>query len=350
MDYTRNQNEFPPTGTQKQTIARLQDVNIINCLGGAKSELLVDSTNGRINFSDFAAVKGENMGSGLSQLWEVLYSRVAGHRLLISELNVFGGPLAMQCDEFLKQLSQTEVLNMLEIRKTIAEVHIQVHKKIDFLTVMRIVWMGGGQKGETIHLVMMSAKASQNTGWGRSGRDEGRRRREAAVVYRRACGGDARGNIRGGSVANTRTVRRHPRLQSKKSAMDSSFTLVSTKETGNVKILQSCMVCFCVVVWGGLFLITDDIGSSEFTIYEMMIGCSVWMVRYRVDTDDFMTPLSRRLVVQYNLVSKTFHKIYDCGFNQLDDNHDDDDDDDELLQQFQAEHNVYEFISSFTSV
>ncbi|GJR75922.1 hypothetical protein Tco_0088287 [Tanacetum coccineum] len=34
--------------------------------------------------------------AGLSQLWEVLYSRVDGHRLLIAELNVFGGPLAMQ--------------------------------------------------------------------------------------------------------------------------------------------------------------------------------------------------------------------------------------------------------------
>ncbi|GJX95081.1 hypothetical protein Tco_0349667, partial [Tanacetum coccineum] len=43
-------------------------------------------------------------------------------------------------------------------------------------------------------------------------------------------------------------------------------------------------------------------------------------------------------VVQYNLISKTLHEIYDCGSNQVDDNHDDnddaDDDDDELLQQF----------------
>ncbi|GJT53654.1 hypothetical protein Tco_0988708 [Tanacetum coccineum] len=127
---------------------------------------------------------------------------------------------------------------------------------------------------------------------------------------------------------------------------------------------------------GCLFLVCiDDIGSSEFTIYEMMIGCSVWPVRYRVDTDDFMTPLPEAWsirstvwsivlgereedsflvinlsgkVVQYNLVSKTLHEIYDCGSNQLDDNHDDDDD--ELLQQFEAEYNVYEFIPSFSSV
>ncbi|GKB06716.1 hypothetical protein Tco_0834949 [Tanacetum coccineum] len=42
--------------------------------------------------------------------------------------------------------------------------------------------------------------------------------------------------------------------------------------------------------------------------------------------------------------------IYDCGSNQLDDNHDGDDDDDELLQQFEVEHNIYEFIWSFASV
>ncbi|GJX33926.1 receptor-like serine/threonine-protein kinase SD1-8 [Tanacetum coccineum] len=35
----------------------------------------------------------------------------------------------------------------------------------------------------------------------------------------------------------------------------------------------------------------DDFSSSEFNIYEMMKGSSVWSVRYHVDTDDFMTPL-----------------------------------------------------------
>nr|GEX51885.1 hypothetical protein [Tanacetum cinerariifolium] len=100
----------------------------------------------------------------------------------------------------------------------------------------------------------------------------------------------------------------------------------------------------------------DDIGSSDFTIYEMMKGCSVWSVRYRVDIDDFITPLLEgwsirstvwRIVlgereddsllvinlfgkvVQYNLISKMLYYIFDCGSNQLDDNHDDDDD--ELL-------------------
>nr|GEV96654.1 hypothetical protein [Tanacetum cinerariifolium] len=51
------------------------------------------------------------------------------------------------------------------------------------------------------------------------------------------------------------------------------------------KLFQSC---------GCLLLVCrDDIGSSEFTIYEMMKGCSIWSVTYRVDTDDFMTPLPK---------------------------------------------------------
>ncbi|GKC88498.1 hypothetical protein Tco_1149147, partial [Tanacetum coccineum] len=53
-----------------------------------------------------------------------------------SELNVFSDPLALQCGEFLKQLTQKEVLRMLELRKTIVEVHLQVHRKIYFLTVL----------------------------------------------------------------------------------------------------------------------------------------------------------------------------------------------------------------------
>ncbi|GJV52515.1 hypothetical protein Tco_1448256 [Tanacetum coccineum] len=59
-----------------------------------------------------------------------------------------------------------------------------------------------------------------------------------------------------------------PRLESRKSAMDISFTLGSNEEADHVKILQSC---------NGLLL--DDIESEEFTIYEMAKGCPVWTVR-----------------------------------------------------------------------
>nr|GEZ60453.1 hypothetical protein [Tanacetum cinerariifolium] len=218
--------------------------------------------------------------AGLSHLWEVLYSRVNEHSLLIVKLNVFGGLLALQCAEFFKQLSQTKVLKMLEIRKSIAEVHMKVHKKIDFLTVMR--------------------------------------------------------------------------LKSKKSAMDRSFTLGSTEEVDNVKILQSC---------NGLLLC----GGSRLPVFDYVYNPSFNQYKklsYRVHTDDFMTTLLEGWsirsniwsivlgekeqdsfsviklsgkIVQYNLISKTLHEIYDCGSNQVNNNHDDnddaddDDDDDELL-------------------
>ncbi|GKC89609.1 hypothetical protein Tco_1150258 [Tanacetum coccineum] len=69
------------------------------------------------------------------QLWDVLYNRVNEIKMLSSELNLFGGPLAVQCAEFLKQLSKSEVLRMLELRKTIAEVHIKAKYRF-FLTVL----------------------------------------------------------------------------------------------------------------------------------------------------------------------------------------------------------------------
>ncbi|GKB94400.1 hypothetical protein Tco_0980537 [Tanacetum coccineum] len=181
--------------------------------------------------------------------------KIEGHRLLIAELNVFGGPLAMQRAEFPKQLSQTEVLNKLEIRKTIEEVHIQVHKKIDFLIVMRLYLLGFYVHGDS-------------------------------------------------DVGTWVAYFVDPRLQSKRSALDTSFTLGSTEEADNVKILQSCnglLLCSAYMLhpegklfesrWCLLLVCRVDTGFSEFTIYEMMIGCSVWMVRCRVDIDDFMTPL-----------------------------------------------------------
>ncbi|GKD75772.1 hypothetical protein Tco_1334054, partial [Tanacetum coccineum] len=102
----------------------------------------------------------------------------------------------------------------------------------------------------------------------------------------------------------------------------------------------------------------DDFGSSKFTIYDMMKGSSVWSVRYHVDTDDFMTPLSEGWsirstvwsivlgerednsflvinlsgkVVEYNLISKKPFAMYDMRPKQVD-------------------HKVYEFIPSYASV
>ncbi|GJR62359.1 reverse transcriptase domain-containing protein [Tanacetum coccineum] len=170
------------------------------------------------------------------------------------------------------------------------------------------------------------------------------------------------------------------RIHSRKCIVENIFALASTEAGNNlpsciatllgqrfhneVKLFESCG-CLLVVL-------RDYYVSREFTIYEMRKGCSVWSVRYLVNTDDFMNPLLEGWsicstiwsivlgereedclvinlsgkVVEYNLISKTLHEIYDIGSNQLDDNHDDD----ELIMPFEADHNVYEFISYFARV
>ncbi|GKA23489.1 hypothetical protein Tco_0709522 [Tanacetum coccineum] len=89
-----------------------------------------------------------------------------------------------------------------------------------------------------------------------------------------------------------------------------------------------------------LLVCRDDIGSTEFTIYEKMKGSSVWSVRYLVNIEQLMNPLlegwSIRTsvwsiclgereedpfvvinlsgkVVKYNLISKTNIEIFDIG-------------------------------------
>ncbi|GJZ85590.1 hypothetical protein Tco_0650929 [Tanacetum coccineum] len=112
-----------------------------------------------------------------------------------------------------------------------------------------------------------------------------------------------------------------PRLQSKKSAMDRSFTLGSTEEVDNIKILYRVH--------------TDDFMTP--LPKGWLIRSNVWsIVLGEREQDSFLVINLSRKVVQYNLISKTLHEIYDCGSNQLDDNHDDNDydDDEELLQQF----------------
>ncbi|GJX12363.1 hypothetical protein Tco_0204121 [Tanacetum coccineum] len=97
------------------------------------------------------------------------------------------------------ELSQTEVLKMLEIRKSIAEVHMQVHKKIDFLTVIRY----------RTHITKVDHPIGLFVN-------------HIKYLFERDF------------------VLLDLRLQSKKSAMDRSFTLGFTEEADNVKILQSC--------------------------------------------------------------------------------------------------------------
>ncbi|GKB14370.1 hypothetical protein Tco_0848293 [Tanacetum coccineum] len=55
----------------------------------------------------------------------------------------------------------------------------------------------------------------------------------------------------------------------------------------------------------------DCISSSEFTIYEMRKGCSMWSIKYIVNTDDFMNPLPEGYL----------REIYDMGSNEIADDY-----------------------------
>ncbi|GKD09145.1 hypothetical protein Tco_1188830 [Tanacetum coccineum] len=121
-----------------------------------------------------------------------------------------------------------------------------------------------------------------------------------------------------------------------------------------------------------LLVCRDDIGSTDFTIYEMMKGSSVWSVRYLVNIEQLMNPLPERWsirtsvwsiylgegendafvvinlsgkVVKYNLISKTNTEIFDIGSNQMDD-----DDAVVFISPFEVDPNLYEFILSLASV
>ncbi|GJV19499.1 hypothetical protein Tco_1368519 [Tanacetum coccineum] len=123
-----------------------------------------------------------------------------------------------------------------------------------------------------------------------------------------------------------------------------------------------------------LLVCRDDIDSTEFTIYEMMKGSSVWSIRYLVNIVQLLNPLPEGWsirtgvwsiclgegevdafvvinlsgkVVKYNLISKTNTEIFDIGSNQMDD--DDDDDAVLFIPPFEVDHNLYEFIPSLAS-
>ncbi|GJV06969.1 hypothetical protein Tco_1344625 [Tanacetum coccineum] len=90
----------------------------------------------------------------------------------------------------------------------------------------------------------------------------------------------------------------------------------------------------------------DYIGSSEFTIYEMRKWCSVWSIKYLIDTDDFMSKFPEGWSIR-------LHEIYDMGSNQVADDYLDG-----FILPFamydmgskNVDHKVYEFIPSSASV
>ncbi|GJU79070.1 reverse transcriptase domain-containing protein [Tanacetum coccineum] len=197
----------------------------------------------------------------------------------------------------------------------------------------------------------------------------------------------------------------YSRLNSKKSTMDKSFS--SVEEVDHVRILQSCnglLLCTeglnrqlkhykfnfedhdhpiltTIEIPHGLhkrmnFLksFSDNSDDPILILMEIphMLQLEGTFFEYLVNTKDFMNPLPEGWpirsnvwsiglgereedsflvinlsgkVVKYNLISKTINEIFDIGSNQMDD-----DDDVEFIPPFSVDPNLYEFISSLTSV
>ncbi|GJZ74204.1 hypothetical protein Tco_0638350 [Tanacetum coccineum] len=182
-----------------------------------------------------------HFAAGLSHLWEVLYSRVNEHRLLIAKLNVFDGPLALQCAEFFTQLSQTEVLKMLEIRKSISEIRM-----IPVRLYLLLYYVHGDDEVGT--WVAIFVVLFRQGSWYLSCADIKKRTKiktkpdKIKHMIEKSARKQVQRCLRillGQPVTRLmgQLVSSDPRLQSKKSAMDRSFTLGSTEESDPFKIL-----------------------------------------------------------------------------------------------------------------
>ncbi|GJT30041.1 hypothetical protein Tco_0910316 [Tanacetum coccineum] len=116
------------------------------------------------------------------------------------------------------------------------------------------------------------------------------------------------------------------------------------------KLFESCGCLLLVCIY--------DIGSTEFTIYEMMKRSSVWLVRYLVNIVQLLNPLPEGWSIRTGVWSICLGDgeddafvIFDIGSNQMVDDDDVDDDDAVLfIPPFEVDPNLYEFISSLASV
>ncbi|GKA04491.1 hypothetical protein Tco_0683611 [Tanacetum coccineum] len=305
--------------------------------------------------------------TGLSQLREVLYSRVDGYRLLIAELNVFGHPLA---------ISQTSVKkSAMDSSFTFGSTEEADNVKI-LQSCNGLLLCSGSGRPVFDYIYNPSTNQYKKLSHPYCSLDNSPYYR--SIENWSLCMDHFNyfsfdhfdSAIYWNDALHWRETKNRQLMHYKLNIKDHEHPIVTTIQIPQrgINFLESygymdpmlilIQIPHLLHLEGKLFeshgclllVCRDDIGSSVFTIYKMMIGYSVWTVRYRVDTDDFMTPLPEGWLIRSTIWRITLHEIYDCGSNQLDDNHDDDDDDDELLQQSEAEHNVYEFIPSFASV
>ncbi|GJU15744.1 hypothetical protein Tco_1143710 [Tanacetum coccineum] len=281
----------------------------------------------------------------LSHLWDVLYSRVNEHSLLIAELNVFGGPLALQCAEFFKQLSQIEVLKTLEIRKSFAEIWMipvrddDPRLKSKKYAMDRSFTLGSTEEADNVKILQSCNGLLLCGGSGLP---------VFYYVYNPStnqykklpypdCSLDnspyySSARLR---IAFDPTKSLHYKLVDARRIFYDIDIQIYSSETGKWSLCSDRFNYFSFD-----HLIIYRVHTNYF-MTPLPEGWSIWSNVWRIvlgerEQDSFLVIKLSRKVIQYNLISKTLHEIYDCVSNQVDDNYDDNDDanddDDELLQ------------------
>ncbi|GKB06931.1 hypothetical protein Tco_0835164 [Tanacetum coccineum] len=79
-----------------------------------------------------------NFVADLHNLWVQFIDRTNDRKLVISELD--GLPpsvMSYNCCRFLHQVQENDFIKLLELRKMIAETYSELHKKLDFVSVMK---------------------------------------------------------------------------------------------------------------------------------------------------------------------------------------------------------------------
>ncbi|GJX11052.1 retrotransposon protein, putative, ty1-copia subclass [Tanacetum coccineum] len=92
-----------------------------------------------------------------------------------------------------------------------------------------------------------------------------------------------------------------------------------------------------------LLVCRDNIGSTEFTIYEMMKGSSVWSVRYLVNTEELMNPLPEGWSIQKSVWCIGLGEGEEDAFLVINLSG-------KFIPPFEVDPNLYEFIPSLASV
>ncbi|GKE40088.1 hypothetical protein Tco_1463493 [Tanacetum coccineum] len=101
----------------------------------ANSRSLFD---GMMLYFEMETTNDHEFAADLHNLWVQFIDRTNDRKLFISKLEgVPSSLMSYNCCQFLHQVQHNDSIKLLELRKMIAETYREVHKKIDFVSLMK---------------------------------------------------------------------------------------------------------------------------------------------------------------------------------------------------------------------